>query len=388
MNGCRVREGASATVAGATRMRDASTASSAGTPPRTAEGAAGRKGGSPVFTPSRTPARLAAGAGDRKSDTHSCTLALDDAQQTRRRRRAALLRRAERAAQQADPQAARDRCSVVAKAILTARAAASGQLLQLDERHQHSAAQQRRSAEEQRRVACRSSAEALLQEREVLSRWVLQSQSAQVKPDVLWSRGDDPAFGGMLEPRQSERRYKAAMELAMQSELTEAQRRERYMEELVLAVQSEHSTERRAAEQERTKLVDTIVQLQDQVVAGRISSQMAAATVLADRAALSERLLASELYTPGCRAPEVALKLQVALCVRRTAEAVAASGKLFEARDRVASRISAHARAEAEHGCSLAAIQQGAQQVRAELAYIRRLSDGSPYRTLCRAGIT
>jgi hypothetical protein len=337
--------------------------SSAETPPRPADRAAGGRS-SPVFTPSRTPPRLATHEGQRKTGgTESCALEVADPQQTRRLRRAVLLRRAERAALQADPKLARDRCAVVAKAILTAREAASTQLLQLDERHQDTAAHQQRSLEEQRRVACQCSAEALLQEREALTGWVLQSPGTQ-------------------------RRYKAEIELAVQSELTEAQRRERYMEELVLAVQAEHSTERRAAAQEREKLVDTVVQLQDQVAAGRISSHMAAVTVLADRAALSERLLSSELYTPGCRAPEVALKLQVALCARRTTEAVVASGKLFEARDRIACRIAAHARAEAEHGCSLAQIQQGAQQLRAELAYIRRLGDGPPYRTLCRAGIT
>mgnify|MGYP003336999778 CR=1 FL=1 len=192
----------------------------------------------------------------------------------------------------------------------------------------------------------------------------------------------------MLHLQDTQQQYMANVELAVQSELTEAQRRERYMEELVLAVQAEHSTERRAAEQERAQFVDAIVQLQEQVTAGRISNHMAAATVMADRAALSERLLASELYTPCCRAPEVALKLQIALCARRTTEAVVASGKLFEARDRIACRIAAHTKAEAEHGCSLAEIQQGAEQLRAELSYIRRLSDGSPYRTLCRAGIT
>ena len=305
---------------------------------------------------------------DNKSGYDAQLCALSDAQQTRRLRRVALLRRAERVAGQADPRVTRDRCAVVARAVLTAREAASGHLLQLDERHRRDAAWQRQSLEQQRQVACRCSAETLLREREALSGWLLQVERGVLVPEP--EPEPEPVSGGVS------------------LELSQAQQRERYMEELVLAVQTEQSTERRAVEQERAKFVGTIAQLHDQLVAARFSSQAAVALVLEDRAALSERVLASELYTPGCSAPEVALKLQLALCARRTADAVEASGKLFEARDRLACRVAAHARAEAEHGCALGEIGRGLLQLRAELTHIGKLGDGPPYRTFCGAGIT
>ena len=353
------------------------------TPPRPGA-AAGTSGGpglwgaaSPVFTPSQTPARAAGGGGPKGTSSDAgCGPVLErPTQQTRRgpQLRRELLRRAKRAARDADPAAAArvvdGRCAVVARAILTARAAASDSLLRLN----RASAEQRGALEAQHEAACRCSAEALLRERQALSDWLLQSE---------WVRA----------ARNSERADADAAAEAARRELArsvaEAQQKERRMEALVKVAQSE----RLAAVEERTQLLQNQLQLQQQAMAERRAHEsavrQAAVAILGDRAELSERALVVEPYTPGCRAPETALKLQTALCAQRTACAVATSGRLSEARDRIACRVADHAREEARHGCSLAEIRLSALRLRAELAFMGRLSDGPPYHTLCGAGVT
>lgn len=323
------------------------------TPPRPAaagEVASGQKL-SPVFTPARTPARWSASSAGESRDGGAagggrllCYAAPSAGRTASRTQRAALLRRATDAAQQADPATgSRDRWAVVARVILTAWNAAANSL-QLDERPRQSASQLQNSLAKQQAAACRCSAKALLKEREVLSGWLLQ-------------------FEGVMNELVAVRAARSAASSGVSLELMgEAKRKERCVGGLVFAVQSKQYTACRAAEAER------------------------GASILRNRAALSEKVLAAEKYWLSCGL-DVPLKLQAALCARRTTQAVAASVRLFEARERVACRIAAQARAEAEHGCSLADMLQKAHQLRAELAYMRPLRHGPPYRTLCGAGI-
>lgn len=74
-----------------------------------------------------------------------------------------------------------------------------------------------------------------------------------------------------------------------------------------------------------------------------------------------------------------------ALAAKRTAHAIATSSLLLESREKISVSIGAQVKAEARHGCAIGELQLGVLQLRRELAFMGRLGDGPPYRTLCGA---